>query len=495
MGKKVLIIGAGIGGITTAIKLAKKGFDVSVYEKNAWPGGRCGRITRQGHRFDLGATIFLMPSIYRKVFESMDLKLEDCFDFKNIESLYHIFFDDGSVLDFTSDFKRMESQLEALEPGSFRKMKSYITEGYRFLEMAMDELLGRNFYHLFDFVTLKNVGLLVRLKTWQTHHSYIKRFFRHPHLRMAFTFQNIYVGQSPFNAPALFAMLPAAEITEGSMFPDGGMSRVSEKLVEIAMQHGVSFYYEKPVTRIIIENKRATGLMFEDESTVNGDIVVANADLPFVYNSLLPDRRVSARIERLNYSSSAIVFHWGLDKKISGLSHHNVFLSDDYRNCLDTIFKHKSLSERPCFYVHAPVFADPDAAPDGEDTFSVVVPVAHLDARSGQDWDLIREIARNGVIARLKELGITDLEKHIKFEICYSPETWESRFNVFKGATFGSLSHSIMQMGYFRPHNRHNRYHNLYFTGGSTHPGNGVPLVLLSAKLTSERILKENPLN
>jgi phytoene desaturase len=214
-----------------------------------------------------------------------------------------------------------------------------------------------------------------------------------------------------------------------------------------------------------------------------------------VYRDLLPGKRASARIEQLNYSCSALVFHWGLDKKYSGLAHHNVFLSDDYRNCLDTIFKKKSLSENPCFYVHAPVATDPDAAPAGEDSISVVVPVAHLDPRSGQDWDLIRERARARVISRLKKLGMNDLEDHIKFEICYSPETWESRFNIARGATFGSLSHSIMQMGYFRPHNRHDKIPNLYFAGGSTHPGNGVPLVLLSAKLTSERILKENPAN
>ncbi len=491
MCKKVIIIGAGIGGITTAILLAQKGFEVSVYEKNPWPGGRCGRIVRDGHRFDLGATIFLMPEIYRQVFGKMGLKLEECFDFKPVDSLYNIYFDDGSTLDFTSDPQKMEQQLEALEPGSYKKMKSFISQGYHFMELSREQLLGRNFYKLFDFITLRNVLLLIRLKIHLNHHAFVKRFFNHPHLQMAFTFQNIYVGQSPFSARALFSMLPAAELTEGSMFPVGGMSRIPEKLEEIAVSNGVRFYYEKGVEKIVADRKSARSVIFDDGTEITGDIIVANIDLPSAYRKLLPDKNKSDHISRLKYSCSAIVFHWGLDKAYDRLSLHNVFLSDDYRECLEAIFKKNTLTERPCFYIQSPRKTDPSSAPSGGDTLSVLVPVPGLDPGTAQDWDLIRERARIGVISRLKELGMDDIEKHIKFEICYLPQTWEDRFNVARGATFGSLSHSILQMGYFRPHNRHRRYRNLYFTGGSTHPGNGIPLVLLSAQLTSERILKE----
>jgi phytoene desaturase len=380
-----------------------------------------------------------------------------------------------------------------MEAGSYRKMKEYLDQGYGFLQLGFTKLLGRNFYRLFDFVNLKNVGLLIRLKTYLKHQTFAARFFTHPHLQMAFTFQNIYVGQSPYEAPALFSMLPAAEILEGSMFPEGGMNRIVSRLVEHAVSKGVRFECGKPVERILTKGRSARGLLFEDGSRVTADIIVANADLPYVYGNLLPDRRPAARINKMKHACSAMVFHWGIDKQYPGIAQHNVFLSDQYRECLDTIFTEKSLSDEFCFYVHSPVRTDATAAPVGQDSLSVVIPVGHLDENHPQDWSAMRPKARGWVISRLKKLGWEDLEDHIKFEICYLPGTWESMFHVSRGATFGSLGHNIMQMGYFRPHNRHRRYRNLYFAGGSTHPGNGVPLVLLSAKLTSERILRDHP--
>jgi phytoene desaturase len=492
-GKSVAVIGAGIGGISTAIRLAKSGFDVTVYEKNSAPGGRVSQTIRDGHRFDLGATIFLMPEIYRTTFASMDIDLEKFIEFIPVTTLYQLYFDDGTVLDFTTDQKKMEAQLESIEKGSYRMMKSYLDQGYEFLQLGLSRLLGRNFYKLFDFVNLSNVELLIKLKAYLRHQTFVERFFRHPHLQMAFTFQNIYVGQSPYQAPALFSMLPAAELLEGSMFPKGGMHEIASKLVDYAKELGVKFVCNMPAKKILTEGKKVAGILFENNSTIEADIVVANADLPYVYSNLLPDKRPAARINKLNHACSALVFHWGIDKVYPGLAQHNVFLSDQYRECLDTIFRDKSLSEEFCFYVHSPVRTDPSAAPENQDSISVVIPVGHIDQNKNQDWTRIRNMAREGVIRRLEKLGFSGFADHIKFEICYLPGTWESAFHVSRGATFGSLGHNIMQMGYFRPHNRHNRYQNLYFTGGSTHPGNGIPLVLLSAKLTSERILKENP--
>jgi phytoene desaturase len=210
-----------------------------------------------------------------------------------------------------------------------------------------------------------------------------------------------------------------------------------------------------------------------------------------VYGNLLPDSLMARKLKRMSYSCSALTFHWAVDKVYPGLSQHNVFLCDAFRECLDTIFNDKSLSDDPCFYVHSPIRNDATAAPEGCDSLSVLIPVGHIDPTLKQDWKTIAAKARAAVIARMKEAGMEDIEEHIRFEICHTPESWVNTFNVTRGATFGSLSHSIFQMGYFRPHNRHRKYKNLYFAGGSTHPGNGVPLVLLSAKLTSERILKE----
>ena len=490
---RVVIIGAGIAGITTAVYLAKNGYSVSVYEKNSSPGGRCGQLIREGHRFDLGATMLMMPEIYHEVFDSLGIKLEEGRDILPMKNLYRIFFGDGSVLDFTTDNERMKLQLEKIEPGSFRKAGEYVSRGYRIFRLGMDELIGRNFYNLFQMVNLKNIPLLFKIKAFTPHFKYARRFFTHQHLLAAYTFQNIYVGQSPFNAPALFSMVPAAELTEGSFFPaSGGMFNIVEKLLEEAEKEGVQFNYSNPVSQIMVSGKKAKGIILSDATEIKADIVISNADLPYVYRKLLPEKRKSARLDRLKYSCSAICFHWGLDKIYPQLDQHNVFLSDDFRDSLDRIFKDKTVSNNPSFYVHAPVRSDPAAAPENHDTLSVAVAVGHIDKHYKQEWDKIREISRKAVISRLKKQGLDDIEDHIKFEVCYLPESWENACNISRGSVFGSLAHNILQMGYFRPHNRHDKYKNIYFAGGSTHPGNGIPNVLISAKLVSERILKEN---
>ena len=487
--KKAVIIGAGVAGIATAVFLAQKGFAVEVYEKNANPGGRCGQMIQEGHRFDLGASILLMPSIYRDVFASLGLDMDKELETTSLEPLYKLFFSDGTDFEYTRDAGKMKLQLEAIEPGSFDQYERYVKEGYEFFNLSMNGLLGKNFYHVFQFINLKSILLLIKLKTWIKHTNYIKRFFRDARLQKAFTFQNIYVGQNPYKQPAFFSMLSGAEISEGALFPKGGMHRIVEKLLATATGLGVQFHYKTAVAKIVVNGNKTEGIQLDNGSLIKADVVIANADLPYVYNQLLPESRMSGRLKKKEYSCSAIVFHWGVDKIYPQLEHHSIFLNEPYHEGMKKIFNEKSLSANPSFYVHAPVRTDKSAAPENQDTLSIIVPAPCLDAKCDQDWQILKQTAREGVVRRLKEAGLTDIEEHIKFEICYLPKTWESYCNVTNGSVFGSLSHTIFQMGYFRPHNRHNKYKNLYFAGGSTHPGNGIPLVLMSAKLTSERIV------
>jgi phytoene desaturase len=489
--KTAVIIGAGIGGIATSIYLSKNGYNVAVYEKNSAPGGRCGQLIREGHRFDLGATMLMMPGIYREVFSSLGIPLFENGDISPLEDLYRIYFDDGDVLDFSTDKEKMRVQHERIEPGSFRKSRKYIEEGYEIFEVGMNKLIARNFDNIFQFANFRNVALLIKLKTYISNWKYARKFFKNDHLMMAYTFQNIYVGQSPFNSPALFSMVPAAEITEGSFFPKGGMFSIVEKLMAEAKKNGVQVHFRKAAEKINVNGKRAESVRFEDGSEAKADVIVANADLPYVYRSLLPDKGKSAHFDSLNYSCSAICFHWGLDKQYPQLAHHNVFLSDKYREGLDRIFRDKTVSDSPSFYVHAPAHTDPSAAPEGHESLSFIVAAGNIDKSKKQDWEELKKNTRAVLIRRLKQLGMDDIESHIKFEVCYTPESWQNACNITKGSVFGSVAHNLLQMGYFRPHNQHSRYRNLYFVGGSTHPGNGIPNVLLSAKLTSERILKK----
>jgi len=487
--KKAVIIGAGIGGITTAIYLAKNGYSVEIFEKNSAPGGRCGQLIRDGHRFDLGATMLMMPGIYREIFDSLGIPLFENNDISPLEDLYKIYFDNNEIITFSPDAEKMKEQHEKIEPGSFVKSRKYVRVGYEIFQIGMNKLIGRNFNNIFQFANFRNIGMLIKLKTYISNWAYAKKFFRNKHLLMAYTFQNIYVGQSPFDSPALFSMVPAAELTEGSFFPKGGMYSIVEKLLSAAESSGVKFNYNKAARKINTYGNKAESIIFDDGSEIKADIIVANADLPYVYRNLLPDKRKSKKLDSMNYSCSAICYHWALDKAYPQLGHHSVFLSDGFREGLDRIFTDKSISDTPSFYVHAPTRTDSSAAPENCDTLSFIVGAGHLDKIKKQDWNDLKIKTRTALIKRLRQLGLEDIEEHIKFEICYTPESWEAACNITRGSVFGSLAHNIMQMGYFRPHNQHDKYKNLYFVGGSTHPGNGIPNVLISAKLTSEKIL------
>lgn len=487
----VIVIGAGIGGIVTAGRLARRGYSVTVFEKNEQPGGRTNQIVREGHRFDIGPTLFLMPEVWEEAYADLGEAMRAHLDLKRIDPTYKVHFNDGLQIQLTSDLGEMQAQLEKVEKTAFTGFLSYLAEGSRHYKISLEKFVGRNFYNIFEYFSPDNLPLIFRLKALQKHYANIGRYFQDERLKAAFTFQNMYLGLSPYDAPATYSLLQYTELAEGVWYPRGGMYRVIETLVAIAEKLGVKFVYRSPVKELRVEKSKVKSALMDDGREFFADIFVGNADLPYIYKELLPDKAAAEKLDKKLYTCSTIMFYWGVDKIYPQIAHHNVFLGGNYKASFDRIFKAHTLPEEPSFYIHAPARTDPTAAPQGQDTLYVLVPVGHLDESRDQDWNAMIAQAREAVMHRLSsEMGITDLEQHIKFEIIYQPETWKERFNLEKGAAFG-LSHNFWQVGYLRPQNRHGRYKNLYFTGASTHPGTGLPIVLLSAKLTSERILKE----
>ena len=486
-----IVIGAGIGGIATAARLAKNGYDVTVLEKEAAPGGRANQIVRDGHRFDIGPTLFLMPEVWEETFASLGEKMSDHLDLRRIDPTYKVHFDDGLKLELTSDIGKMQEQLEKIEKTAFTGFLNYIAEGSKHYKVSVEKFVGRNFYSIFEYLSLRNLPLIFSLKALQKHFANVGKYFKDERLKAAFTFQNMYLGLSPYDAPATYSLLQYTELAEGVWYPMGGMYAGIQALVKVAEKLGVKFIYNLPVKQIETNGKKILGVVLEDGKTMTADIFVGNADLPYIYKELLPDVKVAKKLENKLYTCSTIMFYWGVDKEYSQIAHHNVFLGGDYKASFDRIFQDHTLPEVPSFYVHAPTRTDKAAAPEGQDTLYVLMPVGHLDERSEQDWEALVNRARKTVFKRLAtEMGVDDLKEHIKFEIVYQPKVWKERFNLEKGAAFG-LSHNFMQVGYLRPQNRHKKYKNLYFAGASTHPGTGLPIVLLSARLTTERILKE----
>ncbi len=488
--KTVIVIGAGIGGITAAIHLARAGMHVVVVEKNARPGGRCNRFSREGHPFDTGPSLFVMPLLYEAEFGSLGASLHEQLDLLRVDPTYHLVFDDGSRLALTSDLKSMREQLESIQPGSFRGLLAYLREGERHYDLVLNRLVNRDFRKFFDFFHPRNADLIFRLKPLVNHYRNMSAYFDAPRLKLAFTFQDVYMGLSPFEAPATYSMMPYSELAHGVWYPKGGMYRVVESLTDLARQAGVEFIFDSAVERIDVNATHARGVRLADGSHLDADVVLANADLPYVYQHLLPQDGMVRALSRKRFSCSVISFFWGVNRIYDALSPHTLFLADDYRENFDSIIRDLSLPANPSVYLHAPARLDPSMAPRGQDTLIAVVPVGHLSENGEQNWDELRDEARRHVFRRLRTLGINDLEAHIKFEEAYTPISWANRYNLMKGSTHG-LSHTLTQMGYLRPSNRHPRFTNIYFVGASTHPGTGMPTAMVSGRLVTERIKAE----
>ena len=487
---KVIVIGAGIGGITAAIHLAKQGLHVTVVEKNARPGGRCDRIAHEGHHFDTGPTLMVMRLLYESEFAALGTSMHEILDLQPVDPTYHLVFDDGSQLALTSDTKSLQQQLENIEPGSYNGFSRYMREGRRHYELSIEKLVNPDFRRASDFFKLSNLPLLYQVKPLVKHYANMSNYFDDPRLKAAFTFQDVYMGLSPFEAPATFSMMPYTELAHGVWYPRGGMYQIVAALMSLAYEVGVDFVFNQAVEKIDVNGKRARGVVLEDGQHWAADAVLANADLPYVYRKLLPTNGRVNRLENKRYSCSVISFFWGVDKPYQALGAHTLFLADDYRENFESIIGDLSLPENPSLYVHAPARLDPSMAPQGQDTLIAIVPVGHLSKNGDQDWSAMRDQAREHVFRRLRILGIQDLEEHIKFEVNFTPLSWRKRYNLVKGSTHG-LCHNLTQLGYFRPDYQHPRYHNLYFTGASTRPGTGIPSAMVSGRQSAMRIVDD----
>ncbi len=488
--KSVLVVGAGIGGIAAAVHLARAGFHVTVVEKNAQAGGRCDRFSLAGHQFDTGPTLFVFPQLYEAEFRSLGTTMDEQLELQRVEPTYQLVYDNGRRLALTSDMDWMRQQLEGIEPGSFQGLQRYLQEGEQHYRLVLENILNRDFRQASDFFRIRHLPLAFQLKPLLHHYRHMSAYFDEPCLKSAFTFQDIYTGLSPFEAPATYSMMPYTELAHGVWYPKGGMYRIVEALMGLALQAGVEFSFNSPVEQIETDSSRARGIRLADGLHMAADAVLANADLPYVYQNLLPPNGMAKVLMRKHFSCSAISFFWGMDKQYPELGPHTLFLANDFRDSFKSIDHDLSLPANPNVYIHAPARLDPSMAPPGQDTLTAILPVGHLSDDSGQDWDKLRERARQGVFLRLRTLGITDLEAHLKFERAYTPTSWARRYNLVKGSTHG-LSHQLTQMAWFRPHNRHAQYTNLYFVGASTHPGTGIPTAMVSGRLAARRIRDE----
>jgi phytoene desaturase len=486
----VIVVGAGLGGLSAAIRLRLAGYDVVVYERLPEVGGRANVWESEGFRFDTGPTLLLMTEYVRGLFEASDRRVEDYLDIRQLDPNYRIAFADGSDLVLGSRLNALLDEVERIEAGAGGKLLQFLAETRRLYQIGLRDFVDRNFLKAGSFFSLQNLGLLLTARVTQKLYKMVSRYFKDERLRRAFSFQSMYLGLSPYDSPAIYSLLPYTEMGGGLFFPMGGMHALPKALARLARDLGVVIHVETEVQAILKDAKSVRGVRLQSGEEVAASVVVVNADLPFAYRQLLNEPH--PRSESFNYTCGAFLMFLGVKKRYPKLLHHTLVVPKDLPANMDAIFKTRRVQADPAYYICNPSKTDPSLAPDGCENIYILVPVPH--ESEGLDWGIEGPRLREAMLDRLERFGLTDLRENIVTEKILTPREFRTELYCEKGAAFG-LAHGMDQVGYLRPHNRHASLENLYFVGASTHPGTGIPMVLISGRLVAERIALEQPVS
>ena len=491
---RIAIVGAGPGGLAAAMILAAQGARVTIFEKDQVVGGRTRTLTAPGgYRFDLGPTFFLYPRILGEIFEACGARLDEEVELIRVDPLYRLFFENAASLDATADPVRMEAEIAKLSVADAAGFRPFIEENRRKLELFRP-VLEKPFSSIFRFLHPEVLKSLPLLRPHTTVDKDLGRHFKHPLVRLAFSFQTKYLGMSPFRCPSLFTILSFLEYEHGIWHPKGGCGSVSDAMARVAERLGVEIRFDAPVDRIAFEGRRATGL---DSRGVHhaADAVIVNADFAHSIPGLVPNalrpRWTDQKIQTARYSCSTFMLYLGIEGSYPELAHHTVMLSEGYQRNIRQL-ETGILPDQPSLYLHNPSIIDPSMAPPGHSSLYLLVPVPNLrDATAqGFDWETGAAPFRRLVLDRLAKLGLHDLESRIRYERMVTPVEWRDEYAVGHGATF-NLSHDLAQMLCFRPQNRFEGVDGVYLVGGGTHPGSGLPVIYEGARITTQLLSRD----
>jgi len=487
---KAIVIGAGPGGLAAALLLARGGMQVHVVERLPRVGGRCSAIESDGYRFDLGPTFFLYPRVLERIFRLIGRDLHREIPMVRLDPQYRIAFGSGGQLDCTPNVPRLEAEVARLSPSDAANLQRFLNENRVKLEQFRPTLESP-FLSWRNLLSWDLIKLLPTLRPWQSLDSELGRYFSDERIRLAFSFQSKYLGMSPFNCPSLFSILSFLEYEYGVWHPIGGCASVSEGMARVAREMGVTFSFGEEVSEVMFEGRRAVGVK-TNEGEYRGDAVIINADFAHAMKKLVPDRLrrrwTDAKIEKKKFSCSTFMLYLGLEGKQDHVPHHTIHCAADYATNLADIEQRHVLSEDPSFYVQNASVTDDTLAPEGNSTLYVLAPVTHQ--HPNVDWAKETPAFRAKLLGQLKKIGLTDVEKRIRFEKVVTPADWENSYSVHRGATF-NLAHTWKQMLHLRPRNRFEDVDGMYLVGGGTHPGSGLPVIYESARITSRLLLAD----
>jgi len=490
MPQRVLIVGAGPGGLATAMLLAKAGHEVTVVEKEPRVGGRTSLIEGQGYRFDLGPTFFLYPQILEEIFADVGRDLHREVPMQKLDPQYRLVFGAGGELLCTTDVERMVAAIAKLAPADAPQFRRFMNDN-RVKLQKFAPCLQSPFLSWTDLVQPRLLAVLPYLKPLKSLHAELAGYFRDPRLQLAFTFQSKYLGMSPFQCPSLFSILSYLEYEHGIWHPTGGCNELTRGMARVAQDLGAHIRLAEPVEEILFDGRRAIGVR-TTQGEHRADAVVVNADFGHAMTTLVPNRLrrrwTDTAIAGKRFSCSTFMLYLGVEGRCDELQHHNIYIAKNYRQNLEDIEQGHVLTEDPSFYVENPSRLDETMAPPGHSALYMLLPVSHQ--HPNIDWNRERDRYRQVALRQLAKLGLTDIEKRIRFERLVTPVDWEHKVGIYRGATF-NLAHNLGQMLHLRPRNRFEEFERLYLVGGGTHPGSGLPVIFESARISSRLLLQD----
>lgn len=488
--KKVIIIGAGYGSLATALRLSERGYDVTILEKHSTPGGRMNIIEENGFRFDLGPSFMSMTYELEELFSSIGKEIP--VELEELEPLYQVYFEgNDKAYRIFKDLKKLEEEFKDLEPDLAEKAEKYLKRAGNFFHDTEDKVVRANFSNKLEYILkLSRVPLKHLPYLYKTMWSEVDKTFTSEEVKVIFSLVAFFLGSTPFQTPAIYSLLNYTEMRHNGYWRvKGGMYRLVEETVKILEERGVKIIYNTEIVGIANNNGTVAQVIDSNGKQYSADIFISNSDAASFRGLVLGRKKFNPeKLDKMHWTLAPFTIYLGVKGKIDHLMHHNYFLGNNFRGYADEIFTSSISPQKPYYYVNVSSKSDPASAPEGCENLFILCPVPDL--RFKKDWKDKRELADN-IIGDLSARTGFDIKSNIISERILTPEDWEKMLNLYRGSGLG-LAHDIDQVGAFRPSNKDEVFKNLYYVGASTTPGTGIPMVIISSKLVTERIENEH---
>lgn len=496
MSKKVYVIGAGMGGLSSAIRLQNEGYQVEIFEQGSIPGGKMHQIKEEGFCFDVGPTLVMMPTIYQEIFSMCGKNPDDYIPMTKLDPMYEVYFKADTFRHYklNSDLTELMKLVEQKGEINATGFLGYINEIYRRYQVALKHFITRPFRKATDFYNPYMLLQAMKLKTFDSADHMMASFIPDKDLQQMLSFQILYIGVSPKKGPSLYNIIPMIELLYGVWFIKGGMHTMATQMARLFEELGGKIHYNHKVEEILISNKKVSGLLV-NEKVLPVENVICNADFPYAMKELIQDEKARGKyshkkIDNMDYSCSCLVFYWGMKKEYPNLAAHTFIISEDLDDNLKAIFDGRKISD-PSLYLHIPSQVDKTMAPEGKSSFYLLIPVSELvTATYEYNQETITYYKEKALQTLSKIPGLEAMKDEIVLEKVFTPKDFEQQFSAYRGATFG-LQPTLTQSNHLRPQAKSMQCEGLYFTGSSTHPGAGVPIVLESGRICAEELRRD----